>query len=46
MMKDKFNMVGTRIDDFELPNSHGDLESIAKYRGEKRVVIVLLRSKY
>lgn len=45
-MKDTHHLVGTRIDDFELPGSAGETRAIASYRGTKHVVIVLLRSKY
>lgn len=41
-MKDKFNMVGTKIPMFSLPNSRGDRLNINEFRG-KNIVIVLLR---
>ena len=45
-MKDKFNLTGTKILDFELPNTSNEKVSIADLQGEKNVVVVLLRSKY
>lgn len=45
-MKDKYNITGTKILDFELPNSKNEKVSIAGLQGKKNVVIVLLRSKY
>jgi len=44
-MKDKFNLVGTKISEFSLPNSRGDSISIRDYEGKKNVLIVLFRSR-
>ncbi len=43
-MKDKFNLVGSKIKEFELPNSRGETRIIRDYMGSS-VVIVLFRSK-
>lgn len=43
-MKDKFNLVGTKIKPFKLPNSRGESNSIQDFLGHS-VVIVLFRSK-
>ena len=43
-MKDKFNLVGTEIKQFTLPNSKGETKSIRDFLG-KNVVIILFRSK-
>jgi peroxiredoxin len=43
-MKDKFNLVGTEIKKFKLPNSRGETNSIRDFLG-KNVIIVLFRSK-
>jgi peroxiredoxin len=43
-MKDKFNLVGTKIMDFKLPNSRGETKSIRDFTGQN-VVIILFRSK-
>lgn len=43
-MKDKFNLVGTKIKEFELPNSKGETNSIRDFLGQN-VVIVLFRNK-
>nr|MDO8109034.1 hypothetical protein [Candidatus Sigynarchaeota archaeon] len=45
MMKDKFNMVGKPIGDFELPGTKNSRQSIATLAGKKNVVIILLRDK-
>lgn len=44
-MKDKFNLVGTKINEFSLPNSRNEIRNISEFEGNKNVVIVLLRSK-
>jgi peroxiredoxin len=41
-MKDKFDMVGTKIEEFSLPNSRGEKVNIRDLQG-KNVVVVLLR---
>ncbi len=46
MMKDKFNMVGKPIEDFDLPGTKNNRQSIASLAGKKNVVIVLLRGRY
>lgn len=43
-MKDKFNLVGTKIKQFKLPNSRGETNSIQDFLGQS-VAIVLFRSK-
>jgi len=43
-MKDKFNLVGTKINQFKLPNSRGETNSIQNFSGQS-VVIILFRSK-
>lgn len=43
-MKDKFNLVGTKIKQFKLPNSRGETNSIRDFLGQN-VVIILFRSK-
>jgi peroxiredoxin len=45
-MKDKFNMVGKPIGDFDLPNTRESKTAISSFRGKNNVVVVLLRSKY
>jgi peroxiredoxin len=42
-MKDKFQMVGTRIPEFSLPNSRGETINIRDFEGNKNVVVILLR---
>jgi len=41
--KDKFQMVGTKIPEFSLPNSRGETVNIRDFEGKKNVVVVLLR---
>lgn len=43
-MKDKFNLVGTKIKEFKLPNSRGIIKSIRDFLGQN-VVLILFRSK-
>ena len=43
-MKDKFQMVGNKIPEFELPNSRGETINIKDFEGKKNVVVILLRS--
>ena len=43
-MKDKFNLVGTEIKKFKLPNSRGETNNIRDFLGQN-VIIVLFRSK-
>ncbi|MBD3196986.1 MAG: hypothetical protein GF317_18175 [Candidatus Lokiarchaeota archaeon] len=40
--KDKFDMVGTKIEEFSLPNSRSDNVNIRDLQG-KNVVVILLR---
>ena len=42
-MKDKFELVGTKIQNFSLPNSRGDNISIKDLEG-KNVVLILFRN--
>ena len=42
-MKDKFNLIGTKIPEFSLPNSRGETVSISDLEGKKFVLIVLFR---
>lgn len=44
-MKDKFNLVGTKIKEFSLPNSRNETNNIREFEGNKNVVIVLFRSR-
>jgi peroxiredoxin len=43
-MKDKFNLVDTKIIEFELSNSRGETKNIRDLQGQS-VVLVLFRSK-
>ena len=43
-MKDKFNLVGTKINEFELTNSRGERKNIRDFQGQN-VILVLFRSK-
>ncbi len=42
-MKDKFNLVGTKIEEFELPNSRGETINIRDLENKKNVILVLFR---
>jgi peroxiredoxin len=42
-MKDKFQMVGTKIPEFSLSNSRGDTVNIRDFEQKQNVVVVLLR---
>jgi peroxiredoxin len=42
-MKDKFNLVGTKIKEFSLPNSRGETVNIRHFEGKKNVVVILFR---
>lgn len=42
-MKDKFKMVNEVIQEFSLPNSHGETVNIRDFKG-KKVVVILFRS--
>ena len=44
-MKDKFNLVGTKINEFSLPNSRNETTSISEFEGNKNVLIVLFRNR-
>jgi len=41
-MKDKFQLVGTAIPEFSLPNSRGETRNIKDFLG-KSVIVILLR---
>ena len=43
-IKDKFQLVGTKIKEFELPNSRGETLNIRNLENKKNVIIVLFRS--
>ncbi|MFW9952170.1 MAG: hypothetical protein ACFFKA_18770 [Candidatus Thorarchaeota archaeon] len=43
-MKDKFQLVGTKIQEFSLPNSRGEYVSIRDLEGKKKVVVILFRN--
>jgi peroxiredoxin len=45
-LKDKFELVGTKIQEFTLPNSRGEFVNIRDLEGKKKVVVVLFRSIY
>jgi len=42
-MKDKFGMVGKRIEPFSLPNSRGETINIEELLGRKNILISLRR---
>jgi peroxiredoxin len=42
-MKDKFELVGTKIQEFTLPNSRGESVNIRDLEGKKKVVVILFR---
>jgi len=42
-MKDKFQLVGTKIQEFSLPNSRGESLNIRDLEGKKKVVVILFR---
>jgi peroxiredoxin len=42
-MKDRFQIVGEKIQEFSLPNSRGESLNIRDFEGKKKVVIVLFR---
>ena len=44
-MKDKFNLVGKKINEFSLSNSRGETRNIREFEGKKNIVIVLFRNK-
>ena len=43
IIKDKFELVGTKIAEFELPNSRGKTVNIREFENEKSVILVLFR---
>ena len=43
-MKDKFNLVGTKIEQFSLPNSRGETVNIRDLENKKNVILILLRN--
>jgi peroxiredoxin len=43
-LKDKFELVGTKIQEFSLPNSRGETVNIRDLEGKKKVVVVLFRN--
>ena len=42
-MKDKFQLVGTKIQEFSLKNSRGDTVNIRDLEGKKKVLLILFR---
>ena len=44
-MKDKFNLVGTKIKEFSLPNSRNETRNISEFEGNKNVLLVLFRNR-
>jgi peroxiredoxin len=42
-MKDKFKLVGSKIKEFELPNSRGEKINIKDLENRKNVILVLFR---
>jgi peroxiredoxin len=42
-IKDKFQLVGSKIQEFELPNSRGEVVNIKELENKKNVIIVLFR---
>ncbi|MBN1216451.1 MAG: hypothetical protein JXA99_13555 [Candidatus Lokiarchaeota archaeon] len=45
-MKDKFKLVGTKIQEFELPNTDGDVINIKDFQNKQNIIVILLRSIY
>lgn len=43
-MKDKFNLVGTKIEQFSLPNSRGETINIRDLENKKNVILILFRN--
>jgi peroxiredoxin len=43
-MKDKFQIVGKKIQEFSLPNSRGETVNIRNFEGKSKVVIILFRN--
>ena len=43
-MRDKFNMVGTKIPEFDLANTKGEIVNIKEFQGKKNVLLVLNRA--
>ena len=43
-IKDKFDLVGTKIKEFELPNSKGETVNIRDLQGKKNVILILFRN--
>lgn len=43
IIKDKFQLVGTKIAEFELPNSRGETINIREFENKKNVIIILFR---
>ncbi|MFX1338183.1 MAG: hypothetical protein ACFFDK_06220 [Promethearchaeota archaeon] len=42
-IKDKFQLVGSKIQEFELPNSRGEVVNIREFENKKNVIVVLFR---
>jgi peroxiredoxin len=42
-IKDKFRLVGSKIQEFELPNSKGNTVNIRDLENKKNIIIVLFR---
>ena len=43
-MKDKFQLIGTKIQEFSLPNTKGETINIRSFEGKKNVIVILFRS--
>lgn len=43
IIKDKFQLVGTKIAEFELPNSRGNTVNIREFENSKNVILILFR---
>jgi len=42
-IKDKFQLVGSKIQEFELPNSRGEVVNIRELENKKKVIVILFR---
>jgi len=43
ILKDKFNLVGTKVKEFSLPNSRGETINIRDLENKKNVILILFR---
>ena len=43
-INDKFHLVGTKIEEFELPNTRGETVNIRDLENKKNVIVILFRS--